>query len=366
MAVVWAKQAGTWTDDTLWAFWNEDTQQVEDYGQIPQIGDIVYCNGYVVQFTGTINIGNGTFINGENPYTNRSGGYFNYSANPGINIIGNCEQRGVGYLFRIAIGNSNAQLNITGNIYNEDAETFAIYPTWNITTTINGSLTIGNTAPVVYLNGHVSNRITINCSSLTLYGNATEIVHSNVTTSFAFVRIVTATASLPISPINVTVTAFEMIGSILLINNITFTTATITGDIIANGYVLSGTTLNINGSITYKSTSNTMGVRYTTLNILNPDTFTWRDISEPRSNPFIILTNADMDNTDQYPSPTNVKKDVPYAWGELVGQYLPDYPPETVVLKDYAYDGGEMVGTYEGGGTVQNTINVYPYKRRNH
>ncbi|MBQ1732709.1 MAG: hypothetical protein II037_10910, partial [Bacteroidales bacterium] len=94
MAVVWAKSNGNWATASIWAFWNEATQQIEDYGQIPQSGDIVYCNGYTVQFTGNLNIGNGTFINGENPYTNRSGGYFNYSAAAGMNIIGNCEQYG--------------------------------------------------------------------------------------------------------------------------------------------------------------------------------------------------------------------------------------------------------------------------------
>lgn len=79
-----------------------------------------------------------------------------------------------------------------------------------------------------------------------------------------------------------------------------------------------------------------------------------------------FISQDELHNTNQYPSPSNVKKDIPYAFNQMVGTYLPDYPPETVVLKDYAYDGGEMVGTYEGGGTVQNTINVYPYKRRNH
>ena len=125
-------------------------------------------------------------------------------------------------------------------------------------------------------------------------------------------------------------------------------TATVNGKIeMGLNRLLTGTTLNINGVINYRSNNNTNGIRFTNLNILNPDTFTWKDISEPRSNPFIIVTDADMNNRQQYPAPANVKKDIPYAWGELIGLYLPDYPPETVVLKDYVYDGGEMVGTLD-------------------
>jgi hypothetical protein len=167
------------------------------------------------------------------------------------------------------------------------------------------------------------------------------------------------------SSVSATITTCTGSGSWQLSENQAITTATITGDIIANGYLLTGTTLNINGSITYKSTDNTMGVRYTTLNILNPDTFTWKDITEPRSNPFIILTDAEMNNRQQYPPENEVKEGTEYVWGEKVGTY--QQPPESVVLKGYRYDNDEKVGTLENEVTVTNTntINVYPYKKRN-
>jgi hypothetical protein len=100
-----------------------------------------------------------------------------------------------------------------------------------------------------------------------------------------------------------------------------------------------------------------LGVRYTNINILNPDTFTWKDISEPRSNPFIIVTNADMNNRQQYPPENEVKEGTEYVWGEKVGTY--QQPPEAVVLKDYVYDNGERTGTLENEVTTTNTINIY-------
>jgi hypothetical protein len=73
------------------------------------------------------------------------------------------------------------------------------------------------------------------------------------------------------------------------------------------------------------------------VNIQNPDTITFTEL-EGNETITHIISNWQLNNTDQYPSPSNVKKDIPYAFNQMVGTYLPDYPPETVVLKDYAYD----------------------------
>ena len=71
MAIVYANSAGNWTDDTIWY------SEGQPYGQIPQKGDTVYPNGFVVTLNiSTIDIGNGTLRNDECPYTNINGGYF--------------------------------------------------------------------------------------------------------------------------------------------------------------------------------------------------------------------------------------------------------------------------------------------------
>lgn len=52
---------------------------------------------------------------------------------------------------------------------------------------------------------------------------------------------------------------------------------------------------------------------------------------------FLILGKYNLNNTNQYPTPANVKKDVPYAWGYMNGMMLPDYPQPANVLKDIEY-----------------------------
>ena len=110
------------------------------------------------------------------------------------------------------------------------------------------------------------------------------------------------------------------------------------------------TTFTIGGSIYYVGSNNKLGVTYTNITILNPSTFTWKDISEPRSNPFIILTDAEMNNRQQYPAENKVKEGTEYVWGEKVGTY--QAPPESVVLKGYRYDNDEKEGTLENENIV--------------
>ena len=367
--IVWAKQNGNWSDTTLWAFWNESTQQIEDYNQTPLADDVVYCNGH------TINIVSGTYIisqirNDVNPYTNIGGGFckgpttnstivFNAEIHSISKILSLSEQSSAGCYFTligdiycrneyaICIGTNGGRCTINGNIYGN----YAADVQWNPLLILNGNIYSENPAsPIFYIRSLGGGS---NVGSVTLNCNINDIFVFEINAQF---RQLTING-------NVTEYNYRMVNPT---SNI-ISTLSISGDYTnrrAQYYTV--TDFTIGGSIYYIGTGNRLGVRYTNITILNPNTFVWKDVAEPRSNLFIILTNYELNNTDQYPAPTNVKKDIPYAWGELVGQYLPDYPPETVVLKDYAYDGGEMVGTYEGGGTVQNTINVYPYKRRNH
>lgn len=367
MAVKWAVANENWDDG---ATWND--------GIVPVDGDYVYANGRTIQLNYNVSLPNSVISNGICPNTGIGGGVFQATLSASAQrIISFGEYRAYGTNIILMSGRQASRLIINGNIY-VDGGVGVVCNTGNygIYCTINGN---------IYSNVDVMTGAGANYSlGLTIVGNITNtrdddgsIAIFGVNRSFSatisggfdgFVEIKreggVGTLTYVGNKIVLTnaITTATITGDVELKNNVSVTTATITGRIIANGYVLSGTTLNINGSITYKSTNNTIGVSYTNLNILNPDTFTWKDITEPRSNPFIILTDAEMNNRQQYPSPANVKKDVPYAWGELVGQYLPDYPPESVVLEGYKYDDEQKTGTLAQTAPVVNTINVYKKK----
>lgn len=114
---VWAKKAGNYDDVTdeghIWMYYDYDEpieeNRIKEYKDvnnnriIPQPGDTVYTNGFVVNFAAASNnslslIGIrdgercvGTFRNDENPYTGLTGGYFlGGSYNGNKTISGNC------------------------------------------------------------------------------------------------------------------------------------------------------------------------------------------------------------------------------------------------------------------------------------
>ena len=365
MAVKWAIANGSWTDGTIW-----------NNGSAPVAGDYVYANGHTVTIVSNLNIGNGTISNAANAdYGIIAGGVFRI-ASSGTNLTLNMEQSGSNTLLTLISTSSNAQHYIVGNIISDNGN--AIYANAsnnNIASSISltGNINVGY-APVIRIYGTSAN--SSNANNITINGNVSkrfDVSAPSLVTANAVTTMIIG-GNCDCSPVSsvVNVTNLTVSGNFTTYKSFRTNSATIMGDLkIMNNAILGGVTstssvLTLYGShIEYENTTG-----YYPLTILlssqNQSNLTIRDVTNIRSLPYIIVTDYDLNNTQQYPSPANVKKDVPYAWGELVGHYLPDYPPETVVLKDYVYDGGEMVGTYEGGGTVQNTINVYPYKRRNH
>lgn len=136
---VWAKQAGNYDDLTdeghIWMYYDYDEpieeNRIKEYKDannnriIPQPGDTVYTNGYVVNFaaasTNTLSLIGirdgercvGTFRNDENPYTGLTGGYFLGGSYDGSkSISGNCVS-----------GNDNARLFY---IYGSNTTTYSI------------------------------------------------------------------------------------------------------------------------------------------------------------------------------------------------------------------------------------------------
>lgn len=343
--IVWLKNATTvsaWNTASNWVFWNEQTQQIEDYGQAPNGDDYVYLNSYIVSVSSntTLSFPNGTITNKPNPYTGLTGGRFDNGANGSLcTIISNLEV-GETYMLRHG-GNGGFTFNITGNITGSDSA--VVYNKG------------GNNGAILNVTGNI-------------YGGSQPLMSGNTGSSLTIVGDVYLKNGVGS---NVTVT-LKINGSLHL-DYTTFTSATVAaldteGDIYLTSKKLGSCTnwINRGTSIYYKGLNPLGGFcNYTNLDLRYPDDFVVKDIDEPRVNPLIIETNWDFANEVQYPPENRVVAGTPYAFDQKVGTFGVDYPPETVVLKGYEYDGGEMVGTYEGGGTVQNTINVYPYKKRN-
>lgn len=331
--IIWAKSSGSWTTTTLWAFWNETTQQVEDYGQIPQADDVVYLNTYTI----SVNLVNTSLIeaaeihNDLNPYTNQSGGF--------IDLLNNTS--------------NELTLTINANIIgNGSASTQQIL---RIGTDANQDRCIMN----VIINGNVTNSYVRNDER---YVN-TSVINGNVTNCMWYSRHASTGAN-RILTIN-----GNFSNSRMEVSNSGTTTLTINGrvtDIVTSIIIGNvGKTCNVNGYIKFAPTNNfihNIGVNgIADMSELSAD----ENLPMPFSSGYGLLKRTDLTiitpHLTDYPAPANVKKDIPYAFNQMVGTYdINQYlPPETVVLKDYVYDGGEMVGTLEQTVINTNTINIY-------
>ena len=397
MAVVWLNTStSNWSTASNWDYWDEDTQSVQPYGKVPQQGDTVYLNGYTVsQALANLNLGNGTLRNDENPYTGRTGGIISGNLSF-INYVCNMVV-GSNHLIQMTAQTGTTVSTITGNISNEGSSYSVVYFTatytggWYRNFSITGNITIGNN----YVINHATTGYTSfpTFSTLTIVGNVTS-TNNNYAITYKSLSNVTVNGNVS-GKLNKTLSATVTIGNVNIAGNVegnissvsptTLTvggnlysvdenlsspsTLTVDGDIHAEGgnisgtilnangniyaknnYVCTATTMNIKGNIYYENNNGGTGVRFTNLNILNPDTFTWKDITEPRSNPFIIVTDAEMNNRPQYPPEDEVKEGTEYVWGEKVGTY--QQPPESVVLKGFVYDNGDKIGSLENQNVV--------------
>ena len=413
MAIKKATNSAAW-GSVVWQEWDGSNWIAST---TPVSGDYVYANGFSVTITNGLNIGNGTLSNAPNTDIGvNGGGRFYISLNSSFSLTANIEGGYLNYacVQRINVQSSGHTITLRGNMktvveggrcYSE-AGSQSLIGTFNITgnidlcanstfstcgnlvsLTYNGNITAESTSRVFTatyitnctLNGNVrldNSIITsgyLNGGYITINGNCiltNGARFSNTTNTTTIPRISLNNYDSDTNFTTQGVTLVEVSGNFEQSgNNTKFSTRGITTMSIYGTTTLydtafiSGTInyLTLIGNLTYEDNPTPLG---NLLSLTVGDEFEIHCISSG-SNDIIMISRYQLNNTNQYPTPANVKKDIPYAWGELIGQYLPDYPPETVVLKDYVYDGGEMVGTYEGGGTVQNTINVYPYKKRN-
>ena len=272
MAVKWAVANGNWSAG---ATWND--------GVVPTINDDVELNGHALTVTGNIV---------AKTLKNENGGDIDCNATTLSVTIGTILQMStVTSILHLSFSGFPSNFYFSSNIeqqVNKEVISVAARSGYTHSLLINGNITL---QPHNYLYELTAGNISF---YLAINGNVTSV------SDYAYLQGLAYNTQIPKLTINglcknvrprVNVGTFDMNGRLDVAE----------GEIVCTNF-------NINGSITYVSTNNTMGVRFTTLNILNPDTFTWKDVTEPRSNPFIILTDAEMNNRQQYPPENEVKQ----------------------------------------------------------
>lgn len=396
MATIWARVGGAW-NGSIWDWINPETEQVEAYPYAsPRSGDYVYTNGKAVTYTTSISVGSGTISNAANDDLGIvAGGYVRIITNSLISITGNiiggapstatiqranaqssehnisitgsittvvanarCYQEvGSQTLVRGFTINGNVNLcaesvgiwcsyctpTITGNVNCESNAIVFRVETYVAAVSIGGNVTLRDGA--VFTNGYENGTITIP-STCTMTNGAR---YNNTTNTTTITRIALGNYSSDTNFTTQGVTLVEVNGNFVQRgNNTKFSTRGIatfsiygTTTLYDTAFV-SGTInyLTLNGNLTYEDNPTPLG---NLISLTVGDEFEIHCISSG-SNDIIMISRYQLNNTNQYPAPANVKKDVPYAWGELVGQYLPDYPQEAVVLKDVIYDSGNKTG----------------------
>jgi hypothetical protein len=315
MAVKWAVANGNWTAG---ATWND--------GVVPVAGDYVYANGKTVQIGTGIDIGDGTLSAEICPNTGLGGGTFSSNATTLV-VVANLHGYNGNYVVTRPSNVSNTTIfNVTGNIYDygiriNDVQNYALningnvygtflYESWNSLYPI---------TRIVVINGNVYREA--KCKTQTSSNNR----------------------------INLTINGLCELETNMC-NPITSLVNLTTNGILSflGAYVFSRP-LTVSGILDLSQTD----VTY---------------IPTTSSITFAGQTTI----TANYPAENVVKKDVRYGVG-LVGTYDINQflPPESVVLKDYEYGDSDdrKTGTMENEVIVEvdntNTINVFPYKRRN-
>lgn len=363
MKVVFPKQDGNWNDAIIWQYWDEDLNQAVDYNQVPADGDAIYLDGHIITLVAnllaTLNYPNSVISNEENPYTHNSGGYINSGYSAFTYFFAKKWNVGDNYLLYRPINNSMVYgdwfLNgscTQGAIYNDGSNV-------NTTTTINGNIYCNN--PLASFRNNM--RSLSGIASLTINGN----VQSNITTNAPFS--LTNTLIININgnfKWNGLISDFKINnnnnGLILSVNgnlilkdagiSHPIRSALVAGDLYLDNSILCGeneyvrtSVLQLDGNLYYCNV--VTPICFTSVIFSNPETFVCKDLSEPRTNPFVVVTDKDMTDYQQLPHENEVLQGVVYEYGLKIGTYVPDMPQEATVLNGVTYDNGNKIGSLE-------------------
>ena len=325
--IKWAIANGNWSDGTTW-----------NDGVVPVDGDYVYCNGFVVTLNANITQLNTTISNESNGNITE-GGYINLTTN---NMVVTLKEIFTSSTYCVGIS-GNITCTLTADVYgpstfNSNNTNCAIYSTSS-----------GNTKSIT-INGNVDNREGFTAFSAN-GGYLQPTVNGNVSVKHHFITNVYSGRNFTING-NLTTTYNETfwVGAVYGTMNLSIS-GNITGGMNFKMSALDGTfyiggnyhytgDFNINLSNNVIFASPTAEIKY-----IGP---------EPNPNWYIVLTQQQLLNRQQYPPEDEVKEGTEYVWGEKVGTYTPDYPPESVVLKDYEYGDSDDRKT----GTMVQEVNV--------
>lgn len=331
MAVKYAIASGNWNNTAVW-----------NGGTLPQNGDEIYLNGYTITCNINVSLPNSTISSEANTELNINGGGVldaNHSASILRFRVKSIYIGSGSYFFYRFLTNTI----FTGDFYLNGTNT-AIYKAGSnigYSWTINGNVYINNNTASLF------NDDTFTSPTLTVNGNVISNVGNNAKLCRAATNLIINGNLIYCGSLG-SVTTTRINGNFTIKNaNISLTNVYVSGNILMSFARANISTLYFGGTkIQYENNNNHFGVSASSLvfNNDNEDTFIWQDITEPRTNPFIIVTNYEINNTTNYPAETDVKKDVPYAYGQLVGTFEPNYPPESVVLDGFEY-GENMTGT---------------------
>ena len=428
MAVIWAKQAGSWNDVTdeghVWMWHNPDTGQNEEYivdgvRRLPDIGDTVYFNSYIITYTNDVNLGNGWLRNDANEeYGIVSGGrlqriangsttitancyadtaclFYNYGTNTTtytVTIIGNCvcpSTATSGLVQGNAGGYARRSVAVVGNVDCSRGGCLAYNLAGVGTFSISGNVIIGN--GTLY---HCSTNY-VNSSTITgkvtcadgATGSLTNVYfNTNNTLKIGSIDFSNGLAQLTTSTSSITHNV-KISGDVKISNNLTSQaggTATIGGDVYSNrGFYGTVTSITVNGSLTQISRSwggSMQGqcrvngdvhllegarlITYCYYLILGGNVYVDSNVATPASpSPLgcIIYTLTTPDDFriiytgDEYPQ-------LMYISGYDLNNRQ-QYPSEDDVKKNVEYAYGAKKGKLEPVNNT-NTINIYPNAKR--
>lgn len=326
MAEIHAIANGSWSSTSTW-----------DLNRIPDVDDDVYLDGYIIQ-------GYSNMLISVKSINNVSyGGHINITSG-GVCVF-NCDFE-VGSVNMIT--STYCELQVNGNVH-----VFGVGLLQNNTIggrpfTINGNVTIDSTS---LLYGEIKGAVVINgnfnapnSSIPTASGQNSTVINGNVVVNY-ITNVTTGTGLLSIG------------GDLTIKQTSVNNSISVSGTLfIEEDASLSVTTLTIGGGIYYFNRHS---------DNLN--------LNAGRINPTANFFATNLFKVPDYPNVDNVKIGIIYGHGVYTGTYDIEnmLPPESVVLKDYEYGDSDdrKTGTMENEVIVEvdntNTINVYPYKRRN-
>lgn len=321
----------TWASASSVIYYYDETEPVEEdrikpYNSLPKPGDTFYMNGYnnTQGSSYTVNIPNGIIRNDLNPYTGRTGGQATGTGNNGtVNYI--CKEIHVGdTVFHSQGTNGNATINVTGDIYCEGTASF-FYKAGNgvLNLRVTGNVYRGPFAALTTAYSDRAGTIVINGNYYGYNVISTSGMNSSVTING---NVEMFAGSL----CGQTHSAVVIYGNVTLHNNAYLsstaqTAVSIYGNITLEGqdlFTVKATTVSFYGDkITYSNFDPLKTLFFTRdLSIYSEQLEIERTDDYGES---VLISKYQLDNTDQYPAESNVKKDVKYAYGAKTGTLVP-------------------------------------------